>query len=155
MRELPTGVVTFLLTDVDGSTRLWEAHPEVMRQALARHDELVETLVARHDGVLVRPRGEGDSRFAVFPRASDGVSAGQRSRRLPRRQHLARITETPSDAADLLMNRRELFSLYENNPRLGNWLGCARCIQSFVLRRPDEQIASAAPASNCPTHRLA
>jgi class 3 adenylate cyclase len=35
--DLPVGTVTFLLTDVEGSTRLWEAHPQAMEQALARH----------------------------------------------------------------------------------------------------------------------
>jgi predicted ATPase len=46
-----------------------------MSVALARHDELIEGLVARHGGHVVRPRGEGDSRFAVFARASDSVAA--------------------------------------------------------------------------------
>src|SRR5437867_3621370 len=73
--QLPTGTVTFLFTDVEGSTKLWERHPEQMRVALARHDHLIESLVAQHEGVVVRPRGEGDSRFAVFPRASDAVAA--------------------------------------------------------------------------------
>jgi predicted ATPase/class 3 adenylate cyclase len=73
--ELPTGTVTYLFTDVEGSTRLWEQHPAAMRQALARHDVLIEELVARHGGVVVRPRGEGDSRFAVFARATDAVAA--------------------------------------------------------------------------------
>src|SRR5919199_5147362 len=73
--QLPTGTVTFLFTDVEGSTKLWERHPDQMRLALARHDQIVESLVAEHQGVVVRPRGEGDSRFAVFPRASDAVAA--------------------------------------------------------------------------------
>jgi class 3 adenylate cyclase len=73
--DLPTGTVTFLFTDVEGSTRLWERHPDPMRAALARHDALVEQAVARHGGVVVRPRGEGDSRFAVFARATDAVVA--------------------------------------------------------------------------------
>jgi predicted ATPase/class 3 adenylate cyclase len=73
--ELPTGTVTFLFTDVEGSTRLWERHPEQMRLALVRHDHLLESLVEQHRGVVVRPRGEGDSRFAVFPRADDAVAA--------------------------------------------------------------------------------
>src|SRR5919199_1886196 len=72
---LPTGTLTFLFTDVEGSTKLWEQHPQQMRATLARHDHLIESLVARHQGVVVRPRGEGDSRFAVFPRASDAVAA--------------------------------------------------------------------------------
>lgn len=71
----PTGTVTFLLTDVEGSTRLWELHPEQMRTALARHDRLIETLTAHHGGVVIRPRGEGDSRFCVFARATDAVAA--------------------------------------------------------------------------------
>jgi predicted ATPase/class 3 adenylate cyclase/Tfp pilus assembly protein PilF len=73
--SLPVGTVTFMLTDVVGSTRLWEQFPERMRQSLARHDALIESLVAEHAGVVVRPRGEGDSRFGVFPRASDAVAA--------------------------------------------------------------------------------
>ncbi|HLZ31089.1 MAG TPA: adenylate/guanylate cyclase domain-containing protein [Chloroflexota bacterium] len=64
---LPTGTVTFLFTDIEGSTRLWEADPESMRQALIHHDRLIDELVHQHAGTLVRPRGECDSRFAVFP----------------------------------------------------------------------------------------
>src|ERR671933_992355 len=75
MAALPTGTVTFLFTDVEGSTSLWEQHPDQMRVALARHDHLIESLVEQHQGVVVRPRGEGDSRFAVFARASDAVAA--------------------------------------------------------------------------------
>src|SRR5918912_1550686 len=73
MAALPTGTVTFLFTDVEGSTKLWERSPEQMRRALARHDQLIESLVEQHQGVVVRPRGEGDSRFAVFPRAREAV----------------------------------------------------------------------------------
>jgi class 3 adenylate cyclase len=72
---LPTGVVTYLFTDIEGSTRLWEHVPEEMRLALIRHDAIVEGCVERHGGVPVRPRGEGDSRFAVFPRAVDAAAA--------------------------------------------------------------------------------
>src|SRR5919202_6300757 len=75
MADLPTGTVTFLFTDIEGSTALWEQQPEAMRTAMARHDALVESIVAAHDGALVRPRGEGDSRFAVFVRATDAVAA--------------------------------------------------------------------------------
>jgi len=75
MRQLPTGTVTFLFSDVEGSSRLWEEHPAAMRVALARHDAMIEKLVERHEGSVVRPRGEGDSRFCVFARASDAVAA--------------------------------------------------------------------------------
>ena len=75
MPELPVGTITFLFTDVEGSTKLWEQYPDTMRQALIRHDALIEDCVAAHAGTVVRPRGEGDSRFAVFPRATDAVAA--------------------------------------------------------------------------------
>lgn len=67
--------LTFLLTDLEASTRMWEQQPEEMRASLARHDEIIERLVADHHGTVVRPRGEGDSRFAVFERASNAVAA--------------------------------------------------------------------------------
>ena len=73
--ELPDGTVTFVFTDVVGSTELWEQVPTVMREAMVVHDQLVESAVTHHAGTLVRPRGEGDSRFAVFRRASDAVGA--------------------------------------------------------------------------------
>src|SRR3982751_690260 len=75
MAELPSGTVTFLLTDVEGSTALWEESPESMRVALARHDALFEQAVSEHGGVHIRPRGEGDSRFAVFASAPNAVAA--------------------------------------------------------------------------------
>jgi class 3 adenylate cyclase len=75
MSDLPTGTVTFLLTDVEGSTRLWEESPEAMRAALVRHDALAVERMQTHQGVLMKPRGEGDSLFIVFARASDAVAA--------------------------------------------------------------------------------
>jgi predicted ATPase/class 3 adenylate cyclase len=74
-KDLPTGTITFLFTDVEGSTRLWERVPDAANRALMRHDALIETCVANHAGLLVRPRGEGDSRFAVFAQATDAVVA--------------------------------------------------------------------------------
>ena len=74
-RALPGGVVTFLMTDVVGSTRLWERDPRAMRGALIRHDELMGEVVEAHRGVLLRERGEGDSTFSVFWRATDGGAA--------------------------------------------------------------------------------
>jgi class 3 adenylate cyclase len=54
---LPMGTVTFLFTDIEGSTRVWEAHPEVMRVALARHDALMREKQASEIALaqLVRP----------------------------------------------------------------------------------------------------
>lgn len=75
MSELPTGVVTFVMSDVEGSTSLWERAPEEMRAAAARLDAIVDDVVAGQGGVLVKPRGEGDSHFCVFARATDAVAA--------------------------------------------------------------------------------
>ncbi len=72
---LPHGLVTFLFTDVAGSTRLWEDAPDAMAAAMVEHDQLIEEVIAGHGGDLVRPRGEGDSRFAVFARPSDSIRA--------------------------------------------------------------------------------
>src|SRR5437016_6937326 len=72
---LPAGTVTFLLTDIEGSTRLWEQHPQAMEVALARHDAVAESVIRQHDGMLVKHRGEGDSLFAVFALARHAVSA--------------------------------------------------------------------------------
>lgn len=77
MPEMPSGNITFLFTDVEGSTRLWEEGAEAMRMAMRRHDALIEDAVTHDAGNIVRPRGEGDSRFAVFTRATDAVSAAR------------------------------------------------------------------------------
>ncbi len=66
---------TFLFTDIEGSTRLWEASAETMREALVRHDALANSIIDRHDGRVVKSRGEGDSLFAVFLNPVDGVLA--------------------------------------------------------------------------------
>jgi predicted ATPase/class 3 adenylate cyclase len=57
--DAPTGAVTFLFTDLEGSTRLWQEHPEAMKGALARHDELLRSAVAAHDGYVVKTTGDG------------------------------------------------------------------------------------------------
>jgi predicted ATPase/class 3 adenylate cyclase len=78
--DLPAGTVTFLLTDIEGSTRLWETVPEAMEVALERHNRLVNEVIESHGGVVVTSRGEGDSFFAVFPSAAaavDGAGACQ------------------------------------------------------------------------------
>jgi predicted ATPase/class 3 adenylate cyclase len=75
MVVLPDGVVTFLFTDVEGSTHTWEEAPDSMMEALRRHDEVIDGAVAAHRGVSVKPRGEGDSRFVVFRVAVDAVAA--------------------------------------------------------------------------------
>src|SRR2546421_12187347 len=75
MTNRPVGTVTFLFTDVEGSTRAWEAFPAETQMALKRHDEIVAGKIEAHNGALILERGEGDSVFAVFGRANDAVAA--------------------------------------------------------------------------------
>lgn len=71
--DLPQGQVTFLFTDLTDSTQLWEAHPEAMQEALARHDELLEQAIDDHQGWIVKTTGDGI--HAAFASPVDAVSA--------------------------------------------------------------------------------
>jgi predicted ATPase/class 3 adenylate cyclase len=73
MSGLPTGTVTFLFTDLEGSTRLWEEHPDDMRVALARHDEILRKTVETHDGTIVKTTGDG--LHAAFATADHALGA--------------------------------------------------------------------------------
>ena len=53
--------ITFLFTDIEGSTRLWETEPVRMADALARHDRLCREVVEQHDGRLIKMIGDGHS----------------------------------------------------------------------------------------------
>ena len=75
MGELPQGVLTFLLTDIEGSTPLWERHGAAMGVALAEHEAVIAEVVAASGGRLIKTQGEGDSTLSVFARASDAVAA--------------------------------------------------------------------------------
>ena len=66
--SLPTGTVTLLLSDVEGSTRLWEADEETAATAIARHYELLDVAIAADGGVRPVEQGEGDSVVAGIPR---------------------------------------------------------------------------------------
>lgn len=69
----PSGDVTFLFTDIQGSTKLWEQHPRAMAIALARHDEIMRAAIASHNGYVFKTIG--DAFCAAFPTASDGLNA--------------------------------------------------------------------------------
>jgi predicted ATPase/class 3 adenylate cyclase/DNA-binding CsgD family transcriptional regulator len=72
---LPTGTVSFLLTDVEGSTKAWEADPARMAAAIAAHYAVLDDAITRHGGVRPVEQGEGDSIVAAFARPSDCVAA--------------------------------------------------------------------------------
>jgi class 3 adenylate cyclase len=80
--SLPDGIVTFLMTDVVESTALWIASRAQMYAAMRRHDQLLAAAIESNGGIVIKERGEGDSFFAVFLRATDAVAAaldGQRA----------------------------------------------------------------------------
>jgi predicted ATPase/class 3 adenylate cyclase/DNA-binding CsgD family transcriptional regulator len=72
---VPEGTVTFLLTDVERSTQRWQAEPDAMAAAIARHYELLDEVVTAHHGVRPVEQGEGDSIVAAFAKATDAIRA--------------------------------------------------------------------------------
>ena len=78
--ELPSGTVTFLFTDLEGSTRLWEQHPAAMRPALERHDALLRDAVEQHGGTVVKTTGDGlHAVFTTTRAALDAALVAQRA----------------------------------------------------------------------------
>ena len=73
--ELPSGVVTFLLTDIVDSSALWDRHPAAMATALERHDAIVADVVHARGGALLKSKLEGDATVSVFARATAGAAA--------------------------------------------------------------------------------
>jgi class 3 adenylate cyclase len=71
----PSGTVTFLMSDVEGSTRLWEAGEDLASAAISRHYQLLHSVIGRHRGYLPLEQGEGDSVVGAFATASDAVEA--------------------------------------------------------------------------------
>ena len=86
----PSGVVTFLFTDVEGSTRRWEADADEMRVALATHDEVLRGAIEAHGGCLFKHTGDGVCAAFSSPRSAvDAAVAAQRALELPVRMGLA------------------------------------------------------------------
>jgi predicted ATPase/class 3 adenylate cyclase len=80
VRELSAGTVTFLFTDVEGSTRLLSELGEAYAEALARHRRVLLEAFARHDGVEVDT--QGDAFFVAFARASDALAAAEEAQQV-------------------------------------------------------------------------
>src|SRR5215217_3564872 len=72
---LPTGVMTFCLSDIDGSTALWDGDPAAMAEALVRHDEIIAAHVEARGGRFLKSMGEGDSTVSVFESAPQALDA--------------------------------------------------------------------------------
>lgn len=73
MTKPPTGTITFVFTDIEGSSQLWETYPESMKQALARHDNLLRQLFEEHNGFIFKT--VGDAFCVAFPTAPEAFAA--------------------------------------------------------------------------------
>jgi class 3 adenylate cyclase len=80
MTGRPSGTVTFLFTDIEGSTRLWQTHPEAMSEALERHDVVLRAAIAAADGYVFSTAG--DAFAAAFDRAGAAVEAAIEAQRM-------------------------------------------------------------------------
>ena len=86
----PSGVVTFLFTDIEGSTRRWEADADGMRAALLAHDNVLRTAIEAHGGWLSKHTGDGVCAAFASPRSAvDAAVTAQRGPELPVRMALA------------------------------------------------------------------
>src|SRR5215207_1462815 len=79
MSSLPTGTVTFLFTDIEGSTKFWERSPEAMQRALARHDQILRNAVEGHAGYVFKT--VGDAFCCAFATAPDALEVSLFSQR--------------------------------------------------------------------------
>ncbi|HLJ83631.1 MAG TPA: adenylate/guanylate cyclase domain-containing protein [Candidatus Eremiobacteraceae bacterium] len=75
----PSGTIAFLFSDIEGSTKRWESHPEAMQTALRRHDELMKAAIAAHDGHIFKTIG--DAYCAAFHRVPEAVAAAMAAQR--------------------------------------------------------------------------
>jgi class 3 adenylate cyclase len=86
----PSGVVTFLFTDIEGSTRRWEADAQAMRAALSKHDQVLQTAIEAQDGFLFSRTGDGVVAAFASPRSAvDAAVEAQLALELPVRMGIA------------------------------------------------------------------
>jgi len=134
-RALPTGTVTFLLTDIESSTQRWERSPDAMKQAMVAHDELLSRAIPQHAGTHVESGREGDSVLAAFTRATDAVACAiQVQRELAAR--------TWPEGADLHL--RMAIHSGEVEARSGHYYGQAvyRCARLLATAHGDQVLVS-------------
>ena len=112
MVDVASETHTFLFTDVEGSTALWERHPTSMGAALTRHDEILLDAITEHHGRLVKSTGDGV--HAVFASARDGVATAVDAQR-----RLAEA-EWPDD---IVLKVRMGVHLGDATHRDGDWYG--------------------------------
>ena len=113
MANVPSGTITFLFTDIEGLTRLWEQHPDAMRNALAAHDRILRDAIEHNDGYVFATGG--DSFAAAFSRIYDGLLAAVEAQR----------ALTAEDWADATIHVRMALHAGEAEERDGDYFGQA------------------------------
>jgi class 3 adenylate cyclase len=118
MRGLPTGIVTFLFTDIEGSVPSWEQYPEAMRRALARHISLLRTITRAHHGYVFKEWG--DQVCAAFAHPSDALRAA-----LALQREICALASAAATAAELPLWARIALHTGEAEPSRGDYVGPA------------------------------
>jgi predicted ATPase/class 3 adenylate cyclase len=133
----PSGTVTFLFTDIEGSTGLWEAAPDAMRAALAWHDSILRDAIEAHGGYVFATGGDGFA--AAFARAGDALAAAEKAR-------TALANEQWPAAAPIRV--RMALHTGEASERDGNYFGRAvnRAARLMAIGHGGQLLASAATA---------
>jgi predicted ATPase/class 3 adenylate cyclase len=141
----PSGTVTFLFTDVEASTRLWEERPQAMEVALARHDEILRTSIEEHGGYVFATGGDGFG--AVFGRAADALAAAEAA------QTALTNEEWPAGAP---IHVRMALHSGEASERDGNYFGSAvnRAARLMAIGHGGQLLVSAATAELVPGAEL-
>jgi predicted ATPase/class 3 adenylate cyclase len=111
---LPVGIVTFVLTDIESSTPLWDDHPDHMPNALALQERIIEKVVEANGGHWLKSRGEGDSTLSVFARATDAFTAAV---------ELQRQLERQVWPGDITLRTRIALHTGESQMRDGDYIG--------------------------------
>lgn len=143
---VPAGTVTCLLTDIEGSARLWANAQTAMPEAIARHYEILDEAIARHGGVRPVEQGEGDSVVGVFTRARDAVAAALDAQR-------GVLAEEWPIGAEL----RVRMALHTGEAQLGdegNYFGAAviRCARLRAVAHGGQVLLSSATAELVADH---
>jgi predicted ATPase/class 3 adenylate cyclase/uncharacterized protein HemY len=151
LNALPTGTVTFLFSDIEGSTALWEQAPETMRSLLAWHDGVVRSAIESSGGHVVKTTGDG--MYAVFATANDAIAACvQAQRTLQARARDAARGDASPDKPITLKVRIGLHS-GEAELRDGDYFGAAlnRTARIMSVAHGEQVLLSSATAQSVGT----
>jgi class 3 adenylate cyclase len=113
---IPTGTITFLFTDIEGSTRLWEKYPEAMKPVLARHDAILRRTVEANQGHIVKTTGDGC--HAVFETVAGAIGTALAAQQ-------ALITEVWEEIRPQALRVRMGIHTGEAEARAGDYYGTA------------------------------